>query len=94
MNALRKWFLLLLPAALLLSACGGRPQETGSEDPVYETVELTVWGAEEDEALLQELIASFEAAGLTDALPRENTTGTDRFSPADRYQEIREKVVK
>jgi len=43
--------------------------------------------------LCRELIGSFEAAGLTDALPRENTTGTERFSPADRYQEIRDAVM-
>jgi len=34
------------------------------------------------------LIQDFEAAGLKEALPQENTTGTDRFSPAQRYQEI------
>lgn len=34
------------------------------------------------------LIQDFEAAGLKSALPQENTTGTDRFSPAQRYQEI------
>ncbi len=44
-------------------------------------------------SLCRELIASFEAAGLTDALPLENATGTERFSPADRYQEIRDAVL-
>ena len=34
------------------------------------------------------LIQEFEATGLKDALPQENTTGTDRFSLAARYQEI------
>ena len=34
------------------------------------------------------LIQEFEATGLKEALPHENTTGTDRFSPAARYQEI------
>ena len=34
------------------------------------------------------LIEEFEALGLKDSLPAENTTGTDRFSPAERYQEI------
>jgi len=43
--------------------------------------------------LCRELIASFEAAGLVDTLPQENTTGTERFSPADRYQEIRDAVM-
>ena len=36
----------------------------------------------------RELIQEFEAQGLKDDLPTENTTGTDRFSPSDRYQEI------
>lgn len=34
------------------------------------------------------LIEQFEPLGLKDALPTQNNTGTDRFSPADRYQEI------
>ncbi len=34
------------------------------------------------------LIQEFEATGLKDALPQKNTTGTERFSPAARYQEI------
>lgn len=37
----------------------------------------------------RELIQQFEALPqLKQALPAENTTGTQRFSPADRYQEI------
>lgn len=51
--------------------------------------------------LCRELIAQMEnpetepAAGLLrDYLPTENTSGTGRFSPYDRYQEIREKVIK
>jgi hypothetical protein len=35
-----------------------------------------------------------EEAGLQEALPRENVTGTDRFSPYDRYMEIRGRIVK
>lgn len=34
------------------------------------------------------LINQFEPLGLKDALSTENTTGTDRFSPAARYAEI------
>ena len=34
------------------------------------------------------LIESMEEQGLQNDLPTENTTGTDRFSPAQRYQEI------
>ena len=44
--------------------------------------------------LCRELIASLEEAGLQDYLPKENSTGTDRFSPYDRYMEIRGKVIK
>ena len=45
-------------------------------------------------ALCRELIASLEEAQLQNYLPKENITGTDRFSPYDRYMEIRGKVVK
>ncbi|NBI08699.1 hypothetical protein D1641_01520 [Colidextribacter sp. OB.20] len=45
-------------------------------------------------ALCKELITSMEAAGLQEHLPRENTTDTDRFSPYDRYMEIRDKIIK
>lgn len=43
--------------------------------------------------LRRQLIASLEEAKLQDYLPRENITGTDRFSPYDRYQEIRKLVT-
>ena len=39
------------------------------------------------------LIETVEEQGLQDALPSENTTGTDRFSPAQRYQEIRDALI-
>ncbi len=51
--------------------------------------------------LCRQLIAQIEspetnpAAGpLMEYLPKENSTGTDRFSPYDRYMEIRGRVVK
>lgn len=51
--------------------------------------------------LCRELIAQIEspdttpaAGSLTEYLPKENSTGTDRFSPYDRYMEIRNKVIK
>jgi len=44
--------------------------------------------------LCRQLITSMEEAGLQEYLPRENITGTDRFSPYDRYMEIRGKVIK
>ena len=51
---------LLLALALLLSACG-EDREQAPAKPGPENVRLTVWGAEEDEALMEEMIASFKA---------------------------------
>ena len=45
-------------------------------------------------ALCRQLITALEEAKLQDYLPKENITGTDRFSPYDRYKEIRDKIVK
>ncbi|MCI9672052.1 MAG: extracellular solute-binding protein [Lawsonibacter sp.] len=45
----------------LLAGCGGRDQPADSSQPASETVALTVWGAEEDEALLQEIFSSFQS---------------------------------
>ena len=58
----RKYFLLLLSVWALLFAASCKRQEpaevqSGTE---LETVELTVWGAEEDEELLQEIFVSFQ----------------------------------
>lgn len=51
--------------------------------------------------LCRELITQLEspdttpaAGSLAEYLPKENSTGTDRFSPYDRYMEIRNKVMK
>lgn len=46
-----------------------------------------------DTALCRELIQSFEATGLSDALPQLSVTETGRYSPAERYLEIYEKVI-
>jgi len=46
---------------LCLPACGEEPPEPAQDSTQKETVSLTVWGAEEDEALLQEIFASFQA---------------------------------
>ncbi|MDE6880812.1 MAG: extracellular solute-binding protein [Oscillospiraceae bacterium] len=58
----RNILLILFFCMLLLAACGERelPPALSSEADSG-TVELTVWGAEEDEALLQEIFASFQA---------------------------------
>ena len=54
------FLLLCLGALLLLPACKDQaPPESAVQE--RETVELTVWGAEEDEALLQEVFASFQS---------------------------------
>lgn len=45
-------------------------------------------------SLCRELIQSLEGAGLADYLPAESVTDNGRFSPAGRYQEIRDKVIK
>lgn len=45
-------------------------------------------------SLCRSLIKSLEEAGLQDSLPKESITDNERFSPADRYAEIRGKVVK
>ena len=57
----RKSFLLLAAGILLLlTACTGQKTQPQEEPPASRTVALTVWGAEEDEALLNELFASFQ----------------------------------
>ena len=63
-----KCFSLVLSLLFLLSACGGQQPSVPDDTPETQTVELTVWGAEEDEALLQEIFASFQAqyAGQAD----------------------------
>ena len=53
--------LLSLGILLLLSACGEKEPSSPPAGIQPENVALTVWGAEEDEALLQEIIASFQA---------------------------------
>lgn len=54
-------FLLISTCILsLLSSCGSQKQLPADALPGRETVALTVWGAEEDEALLQEIFASFQ----------------------------------
>ena len=54
--------LLLISTCILtlLSSCGSQKQAPADAFPGKETVALTVWGAEEDEALLQEIFASFQ----------------------------------
>ncbi len=58
----KRLFLLILSACLLalMTACGDKGQALADIPPVKETVSLTVWGAEEDEELLQEIFSSFQ----------------------------------
>lgn len=65
------------------------------------TAEAMDWFWQIDEAYVRgryskcrELIASLEEGGLTDYLPKVSATNNDRFSPYDRYMEIRNKVIK
>ena len=60
---MKKYVVLLLSLGmlLLLSACKDQAPPPESAVPEKETVSLTVWGAEEDEALLQEMFASFQS---------------------------------
>lgn len=55
--------ILLASLGLLLglTACGKQPAPADQSNQSSQTVELTVWGAEEDAELLQEMIASFQA---------------------------------
>lgn len=65
------------------------------------TAEAMDWFWQIDEAFVRgrytkcrELIASLEEGGLADCLPKVSATNNDRFSPYDRYMEIRGKVIK
>ena len=65
------------------------------------TIQAMDWFWQIDEAYVRgryaqcrELIQHLEDAQLADCLPRESITDNGRFSPADRYLEIREKVMR
>lgn len=74
--------------------------ETQNQDQ-EKTIEAMHWFWQLNDAYVRgrtkqsrELITAMEASGLQEALPKENITGTDRFSPYDRYMEIRGKIIK
>lgn len=74
-------------------------QNTDLTDKLDKTSRAMDWFWQIDEAyargkysLCRSLIRSLEDAGLADSLPTESTTENGRFSPADRYQEICDKV--
>ena len=61
-------FLFILLSLLLgVTACGRQTPPSEDLEPARQTVELTVWGAEEDTALLEEMIASFQARYANEA---------------------------
>ena len=66
----KRVLLLIVSTCFLLTAaaCNSRPAPEESRPSEEERVSLTVWGAEEDEALLEEIFASFQAhyAGQAD----------------------------
>ena len=66
----KRILLLIVSTCFLLTAaaCNSRPAPEESRPAEEERVSLTVWGAEEDEALLEEIFASFQAhyAGQAD----------------------------
>ena len=59
----RNYFPLFLTmgAIFLTTACGKQETPVAALESPQETISLTVWGAAEDEALLEEIISSFEA---------------------------------
>ncbi len=58
----RNYFFLLSAMGILLgtSGCHGQEPPVAANSPENPTVELTVWGAQEDEALLREIFSSFQ----------------------------------
>ena len=45
----------------MLSSCAKQETQTVREEDTDQTIALTVWGGEEDEALLQKMFTSFQA---------------------------------
>lgn len=64
-------------------------EESDSADAMQWFWQIESAYAQKRYATARELIQQFEALSqLKEALPKENTTGTQRFSPSARYQEI------
>ena len=59
----KRWICLFLAVGSLLwlNACGKQEMPAEEEEATDQVVELTVWGGEDDEELLRDLFASFEA---------------------------------
>lgn len=59
---MKKGFALVITLIMTaLAACSNQEALPSSSQPTREKVALTVWGAEEDESLLQEIIGSFQS---------------------------------
>lgn len=58
----KRFFSLFLSICIMLltTACGKPEEPSASSEAAQETVYLTIWGAEEDEALLQKIFSSFQ----------------------------------
>lgn len=78
-------------------------QQTASEDLAAseKTTEALSWFWELNDAYVRgrfnqcrELITAMEEVGVAQFLPEENITGTEHLSPAARYEEIRNRVIK
>lgn len=85
-----------------LAAARDQQKETAEQLQALEKIAPAMdWFWQIDEAYVRgryakcrELIASLEEGGLENYLPRESATNNDRFSPYDRYMEIRGKVIR
>ena len=59
---MKKGFALVITLIMTaLAACSNQEALPSNSQPTREKVALTVWGAEEDESLLQEIIGSFQS---------------------------------
>lgn len=61
MRKKRCFLLYFLGILLVLSACGRKEPPPADASTENQTIALTVWGAEEDEALLREIFSSFQS---------------------------------
>lgn len=80
-------FSLLPLAVLAIASCGGTPTSESvsgstSTSTQKETVNLTVWGGEEDQDFLTEVTGSFAAANKTSSLEFKITVGVQSESSA------------
>lgn len=77
--------LLLLALAAGLTACKAGEEPPPPEEAPPETIRLTVWGAEEDAALMEEILASFQKRYAAEAElrityePQSESTCKDRL---------------